>query len=106
MNAAKIRKLSYMTKEKAIREKLLAEIAKEKQILKNQKGLYSIFSNYQHGGDRSDRTEKFVTSMVKDSAVSSAMEYLTSLKMAIRNTEEEIAKLMGKYAMAKYAKRF
>ena len=28
-----------MTKEKAIREKLLAEIAKEKQILKNLKGL-------------------------------------------------------------------
>lgn len=95
-----------MTKQKAIMEKLLSEIAKEKQILKNLKGLYSIFSDYQYGGNRKDHLVKFVTGMIDGSAVSSVIEYITALKMSIRNTEREIGKLMVRYAMAKYVGKY
>ncbi|MCR4964840.1 MAG: hypothetical protein K6A41_04210 [Bacteroidales bacterium] len=95
-----------MTKQKAVMEKLLAEIAKEKRILKNQKGLYSIFSDYQYGGNRTDRMVKFVTGMIDGSSVSSVTEYLTALKMSIRITEREIGKLMVRYAMAKYVGKY
>ncbi len=91
-----------MTKQKTVMEKLLAEIAKEKRILKKQKGLYSIFSDYQYGGNRTDRMVKFVTGVIDSSAVSSVTEYLTALKMSIRITEREIGELMVIYAMAKY----
>lgn len=95
-----------MTKQKAVMEKLLAEIAKEKRILKNQKGLYSIFSDYQYGGNRTDRMVKFVTGVIDSSAVSSVTEYLTALKMSIRITEREIGELMVRYAMSKHVGKY
>ena len=95
-----------MTKQQTITKKFLAEIDKEKQILKNLKGLYSIFSDYQYGGNRKDRMVKFVTGMIDGSGVSSVTEYLTALKMSIRITEREIGKLMVRYAMAKYVGKY
>lgn len=95
-----------MNSEKAIREKLLAEIASEKRILKNTKILYDIFSSYQYGGDRTDRTEQFVINMIKNSGLSTAIEYINWLNYCIEKTEKKIMELMRKYALVKYAGKY
>ena len=95
-----------MNSEKAIREKLLAEIADEKRILKNTKILYDIFSSYQYGGDRTDRTEQFVINMIKNSGLSTAIEYINWLNYCIETTEKKILELMRKYALVKYAGKY
>lgn len=106
MNTAKIQKNTNMNSEKAIREKLLAEIASEKRILKNTKILYDIFSSYQYGGDRTDRTEQFVINMIKNSGLSTAIEYINWLNYCIEKTEKKIMELMRKYAQVKYAGKY
>lgn len=95
-----------MNSEKAIREKLLAEIADEKRILKNTKILYDIFSSYQYGGDKTDRTEQFVIKMIENSGLSSAIEYINWLNYCIETTEKKIMELMRKYARVKYAGKY
>lgn len=95
-----------MNSEKAIREKLLAEIASEKRILKNTKILYDIFSSYQYGGDRTDRTEQFVINMIKNSGLSTSIEYINWLNYCIEKTEKKIMELMRKYALVKYAGKY
>ena len=85
---------------------MLAEIASEKRILKNTKILYDIFSSYQYGGDRTDRTEQFVINMIKNSGLSTAIEYINWLNYCIEKTEKKIMELMRKYALVKYAGKY
>lgn len=93
-----------MTKEKAIREKILFELTKEKQLLLNMKGFWSIFLRFR------DKPLEEIPSgwrdFIENMGCHSVSEILQVLDKKIACQEETIFSLMTKYAMIKYAKKF
>lgn len=93
-----------MTKEKAIREKILSELTKEKTKLLNMKHFRSVFLWFR------DKPLEEIPSgwryFIVYMGCHSVSEILQVLDKKIACQEETIFSLMTKYAMIKYAKKF
>lgn len=93
-----------MTKEKAIREKILSELTKEKQLLLNMIGFRSIFLQFK------DKPLEEIPSgwrdFIENMDCNSVSGIIQVLDKKIAYQEETIFSLMTKYAMIKYAKKF
>lgn len=93
-----------MTKEKAIREKILSELTKEKAKLLNMKGFRQVLLRF--------RDKPLVEiplggrNFIEDMGCHSVSEILQVSDETIACQELTVSSLMTKYAMAKYAKKF
>lgn len=93
-----------MTKEKAIREKILSELTKEKAKLLNMKGFRQVLLRFR------DKPLEEITlgwrNFIEGMGFHSVSEILQVSDETIACQELTVSSLMTKYAMAKYAKKF
>lgn len=93
-----------MTKEKAIREKILSELTKEKAKLLNMKRLRQVLLRF-----RDKPLEEIPLgwrNFIENMGFHSVSEILQVSDETIACQELTVSSLMTKYAMAKYAKKF